>query len=89
MCACFSLVFILYHIANTITETRDREWKSEWFRESAWMMIYTCFVVAVSHILRPSENSDMLSQMQEILDETLTEMGTIENVDIFDATHED
>ena len=62
---------------------RDHSWKSEWFRESAWFVIYTAFVVAVCKILRPNEHSDELADMQEVLDETLTEMGTIQDHDIF------
>merc|ERR1712096_177724 len=64
ICAFWSVILIIYTIVNTVSETRDREWQSEWFRESAWMMIYTCFVIAISHILRPNESSDLLSQMQ-------------------------
>jgi hypothetical protein len=48
-------------------------------------MIFTVFMIAVCIILRPTEISNRLSQMQEILDETLTEMPTQEDHDMFDG----
>lgn len=37
------------------------------------MLIFAAFIGAMAWILRPDEHSDLLTEMQELLDETLQE----------------
>lgn len=65
-----------------ITYQRDTDWMIMWAWESSWFWIFTLFVLSIIIILKPDEKSAMLVHMQEILDETLTEMPTEERGDI-------
>lgn len=60
-------------------DNRDSDWKHQWIWEASWFWIFTAFVIAVVYILQPNQNSDLLTQMQEILDETLNELPTGES----------
>ena len=56
--------------------TRDTSWGSQWLWEAFWFLIFSGFSISIVVILRPDDSSDMLTEMQEILDETLNEMHT-------------
>ena len=63
-----------------MANNRDDQWHYFWVWESCWFTIFSFFVLSMIIILRPNVNSDMLTQMQEVLDETLTEVTeTIDN----------
>lgn len=65
-----------------VSKQRDIYWKTEWFWSSSWFIIYSGFVISTAWILRPNENSEMLTQIQELLDETLNEMPTQEEQEL-------
>ena len=44
----------------------------------AWFVVYTLTLLASAYVFRPTEGSKMLAEVDELLDETLTEIGTIE-----------
>jgi hypothetical protein len=77
-----SLVLFVMEIIVLITYQRDTDWMIMWAWESSWFWIFTLFVLSIIIILKPDEKSAMLVHMQEILDETLTEMPTEERGDI-------
>jgi len=53
----------------------DDMWKSNWFWDKSYYIIFTLFTAAIFVILKPTENLKSLSQIEELLDETLqTEM---------------
>ena len=84
VCICLfaSLVLFVMEIIVLITYQRDTDWMILWAWESSWFWIFTLFVLSIIIILKPDEKSAMLVHMQEILDETLTEMPTEERGDI-------
>jgi len=50
-------------------------WKSNWFWDKSYYIIFTFFTATILIILKPTENLKSLSQIEELLDETLqTEM---------------
>lgn len=67
-----------------MTNSRDSDWKSFYVWEVCWFTISTLFVASIVWILQPNESSDLLTQIQEVLDETLTEQTQEGN----DAGHE-
>lgn len=76
VCLVISAALFVFEVLEMISDERDAHWKVQWAWETCWFWIYTVFVVIVVLILRPDEKADMLGQMQEVLDETLTEMPT-------------
>ena len=71
------------------TDSRDSNWKQQWLWETSWFWIFTAFLVSIVRILKPDENSDMLTQMEELLDETLNELPTGESFDEDEMGHGD
>ena len=51
----------------------DEAWSTVWFWEKAYMLIFIAFTAAVMVVLRPTESLKSLSQIDELLDETLQE----------------
>jgi len=87
VCACIGLSVVLYLLDFflMVSDSRDKNWRSEWIRESCWLWIFTIFMVFVIIILKPDERSDLLSSMDEIIDDK-TDAPT---VDGHDETMED
>ena len=85
VCLIISAALFVFELIQIVSDQRDANWKVQWAWETGWFWIYTVFVLVVVVILRPNEKSDMLGQMQEVLDETLTEMPT-EGDDLDDST---
>ena len=81
MCICI-IIYILLYVADLLLlllDTRDEKWNSEWVRESSWLWTFTVFIIAIVFIMTPNPTSDLLAHIDEILDETLTEMPTHED----------
>lgn len=82
ICLLASFMLVILDIIAALTYSRDTDWTIMWAWESSWFWIFTLFVMSIIVILKPDEKSAMLVEMQEILDETLTEMPTEERGDI-------
>jgi len=76
-----TLVFVIGESFSTLLVSRDDSWESHWIWEAIWFALFTLFAFAVVVILQPNSSSDLLTQMDEILDETLHEMPTQEHID--------
>lgn len=71
-----SLVLTFAWVCLCMMGERDTLWNVEWLFEISWFFILTVMVIVVAFVLRPGERSKMLVAMQELLDETLTEIDT-------------
>lgn len=91
LCVCILATFILMivQIFTMMSGSRDADWKVFWVWEACWFFIFTCFMVSIVFILQPNESSDLLTQMEELLDETLHEMPTQEIIDEDDLDMDD
>ena len=49
-------------------------WPYLWLLETMWFVFYTGFVVAIMQLMVPNSKSKLLAQIEEVLDETLTEV---------------
>lgn len=58
-----------------ISVQRDANWKIEWARETSQFQIFTLLMGIIIFILKPNDTSERLSQMHEIMDDTV-EMHT-------------
>ena len=76
LCVCIIAtgILMLTQMFSMLASNRDESWSSQWSWEACWFLIFSGFSIAVVVILRPDEMSDMLTVMQEVLDETLNEM---------------
>ena len=75
---CLTLALIIYLPLNT-SDGQDKRWKFNCLKETSYFFVFTLFTVSIMFILRPTESSRDLSDIQELLEETLqTEMPTIE-----------
>jgi hypothetical protein len=72
-----------------VSNSRDLHWKYDWVWEALWFFIYTGFVVSIIVILQPNKNSDLLCEIEELLDETLTEMPTQDDIHLDDTDGEE
>lgn len=81
---CLLVIFILMLVQTmqVMSGSRDEEWGTFWVWEASWFAVFTGFVLSMVFVLRPNEMSDMLTQMQEVLDETLTEVVENETIDL-------
>lgn len=86
ICACIVVTIILQmmQVQVMMTNSRDSDWRSFYVWEVCWFTISTVFVASIVWILQPNESSDLLTQIQEVLDETLTE----QTQDAHEAGHE-
>jgi len=53
----------------------DSAWKFSSITEMTWFVLYTVCLLAMSLVLRPREGFRELAEVDELLDETLTEVG--------------
>ena len=60
-----------------VLHENSEAWQSEHKFVIAWFISYTLTLLAEAWIFRPMEGSRMLAEVDELLDETLTEIGTI------------
>jgi len=71
-----SLLLTLVWVCLCMMGERDTLWNVEWLFEISWFFILTVMLIVIAFVLRPGERSKMLVAMQELLDETLTEIDT-------------
>lgn len=72
-----------------IFDSRDLHWKHDWVWDALWSMVYSGFVVAIVYILQPNSKSDLLCDIEELLDETLTEIPTQNDIDLDDTDNDE
>ena len=65
---------VLFELFNHDSEA----WQNEHKFEMAWFIVYTATLLATAYVFRPQDGSKMLAEVDELLDETLTEIGTID-----------
>jgi len=53
-------------------------WQNEHKFQIAWFLAYTLTLMGSAYVFRPQDGSRMLAEVDELLDETLTEIGTID-----------
>jgi len=69
-----SVILTLIWVIICMMGERDALWEIEWMFESCWLIILTVVLVVIAFVMRPAERTKMLVSIQELLDETLTEM---------------
>lgn len=65
---------ILFEVINDDTES----WENEHNFQISWFMAYTAILLGSAWVFRPQDGSKMLAEVDELLDETLTEVGTFD-----------
>jgi len=79
---CLALTILIYSLeigGRRNDANLDKRWKINCMQEKSYFFVFTLFTVCMMCVLRPTECSRDLSDIQELLDETLqTEMPTIE-----------
>ena len=53
-------------------------WSNEHKFVIAWFITYTITLVGEAYVFRPQDGAKMIAEVDELLDETLTEIGAIE-----------
>lgn len=75
--------YILIRLSKVFFEISTKEsdaWQHEHKFQIAWFLTFTATLFASAWVFRPTEGSKMLAEVDELLDETLTEMGEVEGV---------
>jgi len=65
---------ILFDLINQETES----WQNEHNFQIAWFLSYTFILMSSAWVFRPQDGSKMLAEVDELLDETLTEIGAFD-----------
>lgn len=77
-------IYILIRIAKMLFEVSQQEadaWKHEHKFQIAWFLTFSATLIGSACVFRPTDGSKMLAEVDELLDETLTEMGQVEGGD--------
>lgn len=74
-------IYVVIRISKVFFEIFNQNsdsWQNEHKFQIAWFFAYTGTLVGSAYVFRPQEGSKMIAEVDELLDETLTEIGTIE-----------
>lgn len=77
-------IYILIRIAKMLFEVSQQEvdaWKHEHKFQIAWFLTFSATLIGSAWVFRPTDGSKTLAEVDELLDETLTEMGQVEGGD--------
>lgn len=73
------IVIIKAYKLFVIVFNEDQDsWQNEHKFVIAWFVTYTATLFGEAWVFRPQEGSKMIAEVDELLDETLTEIGAIE-----------
>ena len=75
------IVFTVIRSTKILSEvlSDDMEsWEREHSFQMSWFLAYSGILFGVAWVFRPRDDSKMLVQVDELLDETLTEVGTFD-----------
>ena len=62
---------ILYHMFSN----KENVWQNDYFFRDCFGLVYMFTLMGVMMVFRPMEGAEMLVEVNEFLDETLTEVG--------------
>lgn len=74
-------IYIIIRISKVLFEVASEgtdAWKHEHKFQIAWFLTFSLTLLGSARVFRPTSESNMLAEVDELLDETLTEMGTVE-----------
>lgn len=74
-------IYIVIRVAKVFFEIFNQDsdaWQNEHKFQIAWFLAYTGTLFGSAYVFRPQDGSKMIAEVDELLDETLTEIGTIE-----------
>ena len=74
-------IYFLVRMSKVFFELGSQEadaWQHEHKFQIAWFLTFSATLIGSAWVFRPTDGSKMLAEVDELLDETLTEMGQME-----------